>query len=151
MILTEQFNIMKIFKRIIFSLILLFSQLLTLASADSQAVNTINTPAVEIVRLSPYVRLFNVNVNTENNQLQVTGKVKKVRHNSHVLPGHIDYVVLDENQQIIQTGKVTYKPSLFLRSPKHGSEFKITLVNNIPEHAIIKLAWHHDKGENHLE
>ena len=143
-------NIMKILKRIIFTFMLLFPLSLTSALADSQAVNKINIPAVEIVRQSPYVRLFNVNFNTLNNQLEVTGKVKKVRHNAHILPGHVDYVVLDENQKIIQTGKVKYKPGLFLRSPKHGSEFSIILANNIPENAILKLAWHHNRSENHL-
>lgn len=78
-------------------------------------------------------------------QSVLTGAIKRAHYNSHVAPGHIDYVLLDEKRGVIEQGAVRYSPSLSLRAWKHGSSFSVLLPAHLPKNASIKVGYHQDK------
>jgi len=96
---------------------------------------------VDIESDSAKVKFLQVEVHRQNDQLLLTGKVKRRSYNSTVLPGHIDYIISDSQGQIIAEGVTNYAPSLSLRGWKFGSHFSVNLPDNLPEDSRIKLSW----------
>jgi|GEM_PF-1721254 len=102
---------------------------------------------VEIGGPTPKVKLLRVTIQHENDQHVLRGKVKRSFFNSLVLPGHIDYSIINTNDQVIEKGIIKYGPSLSLRRWKHGSRFEFILPKNLPETVRIKLDWHKNQGK----
>ena len=124
----------------IFITSLLFSQLLSLAIAKAEILYP-----VEVSSESTKVRISKVKIQNSNEQLLLSGLVKRRSYNSTVLPGHISYEVNDAHGKLIHRGDVNYSPSLSLRRWKSGSRFNLVLPNNLPKDSRIKLAWRQGK------
>lgn len=105
---------------------------------------------VNIVSSTTAVKFLRLKVQTQDNQLVLTGKVKRRSRNTITLPGHIDVVVTDSNGQILLEKKVKYVPAILSRRSRFGSSFKMALPNNIPEGSSIKVQWHKNQATNRL-
>jgi len=79
-----------------------------------------------------------------DNQNLLTGEIKRARYNSQVVGGHIDYALVDAQNNILDQGAVQYSPSLSLRKWKYGSSFSIALPAHLPENTKIKITYHRD-------
>ena len=81
-------------------------------------------------------------IENDNNEDKVlSGLVKRRSYNSHVLPGHIDYVIFDSNDDVTHEGAIQVS-GLNLRNSRYGRQFKILLPKNMPEGSHIKIGWH---------
>lgn len=99
---------------------------------------------VEILYQPTKVRISNIKIERQSNQLVLSGIVKRRAYNSHVLPGHIDYIVFDINDQVVTEGAVNYSSSLNLRQLKQGAQFSFVLPKNLTEGSYIKVGWNRD-------
>ena len=100
---------------------------------------------IEIKHQPVQVNLSNLKIKSvvENNQESqlLTGRIKRRAYNSHVLPGHIDYVVLGRNDEILYEGAIQVSGlNLRSRSP-FGRQFKI-LLPELADGSHIKIGWH---------
>jgi hypothetical protein len=131
---------MKKFKVTTVISIALFLQLPFIQSVYSQS----HYP-VEVQYQPVQVRISNLKIisDVENNQANkvLSGTVKRRSYNSHVLQGHIDYVVLNKANGIIHEGAINV-PGLNLRNNRYGRQFKILLPATLPEGSHIKIGWH---------
>ena len=105
---------------------------------------------VEVIHKSVKVRISNIKIQHQNNQLVLSGLIKRRAQNSHVLPGHIDYVIIDKQGQIIKESAINYSASLSLRNSQYGRHFNFVIPDNLPEGSRIKLGWHKNQPMNTL-
>ncbi len=80
-------------------------------------------------------------VESDNDNSVLSGRIKRRSYNSHVLPGHIDYVIIDRNDEVIHEGAIQVS-GLNLRKNRYGRQFNILLPKNMPEGSHIKIGWH---------
>ncbi len=80
-------------------------------------------------------------VENDNEDSVLSGRIKRRSYNSHVLPGHIDYVIIDRNDEVIHEGAIQVS-GLNLRKNRYGRQFNILLPKNMPEGSHIKVGWH---------
>jgi len=97
---------------------------------------------VDIDSGSAKIKIFNVKIKQHNQNLVLTGSIKRRSYNSKIQPGHINYIIENSLGKILQQGNSKYAPSLSLRRWKHGGKFTIRLPNNLPKNSKIKLSWH---------
>ncbi|MBR9910295.1 MAG: hypothetical protein GYB33_08090 [Gammaproteobacteria bacterium] len=114
-------------------------------SVSSGASAKERVPSVESVTTSA-VRFERVEIGRQDGRFVVSGKVKRRVYNSHVWPGHIDYVAIGSNGEVVAKGAVTYTPSLSLRRWKYGSDFSVLLPESVTEDASIKVAFHKNQS-----
>jgi len=136
---------MKTLKLIAIELLLVSSVLLS-----SQIANAELLYPVEIIYQPTQVRISNIRIESQSDQLILSGKIKRRAYNSHVLPGHIDYVILDVNDQIVTEGAVDYSSSLSLRRLKQGAHFSFLLPKVLDEGSYIKIGWNRNHNEMKL-
>jgi hypothetical protein len=131
---------MKKFKVTTVISIVLFLQIPFIQSVYSQS-----HYSVEVQHQPVQVRISNLKIisDVENNQANkvLSGTVKRRSYNSHVLPGHIDYVVLNKANGIIHEGAIKVA-GLNLRNNRYGRQFNILLPATLPEGNHIKIGWH---------
>ena len=96
---------------------------------------------VEIIYKPTQVRISNIRIEPQSNQLVLSGKIKRRAYNSHVQPGHIDYVVFDVNDQVVTEGAVKYSSSLNLRRLKQGTQFSFLLPEKLDKDSYIRIGW----------
>jgi hypothetical protein len=99
---------------------------------------------VEIKNKPPKVRIYNVKIQQQQDQLVLSGLLKRRSYNSHVLPGHIDYVVIDTNENVIKQGWTQSPTGLNLRRYRYAHQFQLLLPNDLSEGSRIELSWHQD-------
>ncbi len=105
---------------------------------------------IEIVPHSPNVKLSRVNIQSENNQFILSGRVKRRSPNTLVFPGHIDVVVKSDSSQIIFHKVIRYSPSTLHKRSHFGSQFNFLLPENLPTGSTIKIKWHSNQSSDHL-
>lgn len=99
---------------------------------------------VKIVSETTTVKLSRVDVKNENQQLVLTGRVKRRSPNTHVVPGHIDVLVNGELYNNLR-----YSPGRLHKRSVFGSKFNLVLPANLPKGSTIKLKWHRNQSTNH--
>tara|TARA_B100000745_G_C20133165_1_gene388358 strand:- start:1041 stop:1487 length:447 start_codon:yes stop_codon:yes gene_type:complete len=102
-------------------------------------------PSVEWVNTSD-VLFKRVEIERQNDRYVLSGKIKRRIYNSHVWPGHIDYIAVGSNGKVVAKGAVTYTPSLLLRRWKFGSSFSVLLPEAVSEDALVRVTFHKDQG-----
>lgn len=125
--------------------VLFVSQFLSLQVARAELLYP-----VEIDYQPVQVRISRIKIQQDGEQLILSGLIKRRSYNSHVLPGHIDYSIIDGKGQLIKEGMTNYSPSLSLRRWKYGSHFSFSLSKNLPEGSTIKLGWHQNHSKKHI-
>lgn len=105
---------------------------------------------VEISSQTPQVRINRINIESSNNQMILSGRVKKRAPNVHVIQGHIDYLILSSNGKIIASNAINYSPRLLHKRSKFGSLFNFVLPDNLPVGSTIKIGWHQNSSKKHL-
>lgn len=103
---------------------------------------------VEIDYKPVQVRISRIKMLYENEQLVLKGLIKRRAYNSHVLPGHIAYSIVDGEGKMIKEGVVRYSNSLSSRRWKYGSHFSFVLPDDLPEGSRIKLGWYKNHSRN---
>ncbi|RKZ98208.1 MAG: hypothetical protein DRQ43_01825 [Gammaproteobacteria bacterium] len=96
---------------------------------------------VEIIYQPTQVRISNIRIEPQSDQLLLSGTIKRRAYNSNVLPGHIDYIVFDVNDQVVTEGAVNYSSSLSLRRLKQGAHFSFLLPKELDEGSYIRIGW----------
>lgn len=127
---------MKTLKLIVNKLLLISSAILSPQIANAELLYP-----VEIIHQPTKVIISNVKIETRTDQLLLSGKIKRRAYNSYVLPGHIDYVVFDINDQVVTEGGVDYSSSLNLRRLKQGTHFSFLLPKDLDEGSYIRIGW----------
>ena len=87
------------------------------------------------------VRISKIKIQYENEQLILSGLIKRRSYNSRVSPGHINYSIVDGQGQFIKEGVVNYPMNISSRHSKYGSHFSFVLPDDLPEGSRIKLGW----------
>ncbi|NOQ79946.1 MAG: hypothetical protein GQ546_11155 [Gammaproteobacteria bacterium] len=132
---------MKILNRIA-----VYTLFITSLISTQQMVNAQLLYPVDILYQPTKVRISKIKIERHSHQLVLSGIVKRRAYNSHVLPGHIDYIVFDVNDQVVAEGAVNFSSSLNLRRLKQGVQFSFLLPNNLSEGSYIKVGW----NRNHM-
>ena len=89
----------KLVQTLYFSAVLPASNILW--AADGPSVEPISTAKI---------RFQHVQVEHQDGQYVLSGKIKRSKYNSQVAPGHIDYIVLDSTGKTVAEGAVSYSP-----------------------------------------
>ena len=100
---------------------------------------------VEIIHQPTKVKISNIKIEPQSDQLILSGKIKRRAYNSHVLPGHIDYVVFDVNNEVVEEGAIDYSSSLSLRRVKQGAHFRFLLPKKMDKGSYVRIGW----SQNH--
>jgi hypothetical protein len=90
------------------------------------------------------VKISNIHINKEQGMFIISGVIKRRAYNSHALPGHLDFQIIDSQNETIQKGIIKVS-GLNLRRNRNGRQFRITLDNKLPKDGHIKLDWHNNK------
>jgi hypothetical protein len=106
-----------------------------------------NDYPIEFVSQSPHLKLSKVSVQ-QNQQLILTGKIKRISKNVHIAPGHLEVIVFNLNNQAIIKKSVNYSPALLSKHNKFGSQFEMVLPDDLPKGSSIKIKWHSNQSEN---
>lgn len=96
---------------------------------------------IEVEPTHTPVRIYQLNLLSEDNGHQLTGKIKQRNKQTNLPQGEIAYVVKNFQGILLHHGRVNYSPSLSLQRWKHGSRFEIQLPNNLPENSLIRVGW----------
>jgi hypothetical protein len=88
------------------------------------------------------VQFKHVEIENQDGRYVLSGRIKRAVYNSHVAPGHIDYIVINGRGEFVAEGAVAYSPSLSLRRWKYGSSFSVVLPENVDNEALIKVIYH---------
>jgi len=104
-------------------------------------------PTIETISSTSGVKFVKLSIDSDDQAMVLTGRVKRRIYNSRVLPGHIDYLVVNTAGETLGQGAVQYSSSLGLRRWKHGSSFSFQLPEDTPNDAVIKLTFH----RNHFD
>ena len=119
---------------------LLFSQFLLLQAARAELLYP-----VEVNSNPTQVRISKINIKKLNEMIVLTGKINRRAYNSHVLPGHIDILVMNANNQLLKQEMINIS-SLNLRRYRYDRQFKITFANEFPEGSYFKVNWHQSQS-----
>jgi hypothetical protein len=104
-------------------------------------VNAQSLYPIEIDHQPVKVRIVNVIIeNNDNKQLTLRGTVKRRSYNSHVLSGYIHYQILDNQNQLLNTGRIIIS-GLNLRRNRYGRQFQLIFPDRLPQGSHIKLGW----------
>ncbi len=106
---------------------------------------------VEIIYQPTQVRISNIRIEPQSDQLLLSGTIKRRAYNSNVLPGHIDYIVFDVNDQVVTEGAVNYSSSLSLRRLKQGAHFSFLLPKELDEGSYIRIGWNRNHNVMKLD
>lgn len=123
---------------------LLFSPFLLLKTVHAELLYP-----VEIDYQPVKVKISKLNVKKHNDSVVVSGTINRHAYNSHVLPAHIDLLVLDSNKKIFQRGIINVS-GLNLRHNRYGRQFRIALSNDLPQGSTIKLGWHQKSASHNV-
>jgi hypothetical protein len=102
---------------------------------------------VEIKTNSNKLTIFKIKLMPSEKNILLTGVVKRRSYNSHILPGHIDYRIVDADKQIFKEGIIRVI-GLNLRKNSYGRAFELFIEEKLPQNSIIQLSWH--SGKMHL-
>lgn len=102
-------------------------------------------PSIKIISSTSKVTFENMSIDNDDQGVVLTGKIKRSNYNSQVVPGHIDYLVVNIAGETLDQGAVQYSPSLGLRRWKYGSSFSLRISADTPADAVIKLTFHQDQ------
>jgi len=115
--------------------------LIAITASSSLNANAELLYPVEIIYQPTKVRISNIRIEPRSDQLLLSGTIKRRAYNSHILPGHIDYVVFDVNDQVVTEGAVEYSSSLNMRRLKQGAHFSFLLPKELNEDSYIRIGW----------
>jgi hypothetical protein len=105
---------------------------------------------IEIAPHSPSIKFSRLKVQNENQQLVLSGRLKRRSPNTHVFPGHLDVVVKGNDNQAILHKTISYSPNRLHKRSVFGSEFKLVLPENLPKGSAIKVKWHRNQSVEHM-
>mgnify|MGYP006995713064 CR=1 FL=1 len=106
-----------------------------------------NDYPIEFVSQNPHLTLTKVSIQ-QNQQLILTGKIKRMSRNVHIAPGHLEVVIYNLNNQPIVKKSVNYSPAILSKHSKFGSQFEMVLPDDLPKGSSIKIKWHSNQSEN---
>jgi hypothetical protein len=134
---------MKKFKLSVVIPIVIITQLFVLHNAHAETLYPVKVDYQPTkVRFSKVkVKLTVIN---QKEQIVLRGVVKRRIYNSHILPDHIDYIVLDSREQILQQGAIQVS-GINLRHNRYGRQFSLLLPDALPGGSTIKLGWHNNQ------
>jgi hypothetical protein len=119
--------------------------MIVLAGCASSKVNLVDTERVTIERMASEggVRIENVYVYQEGNELLVSGRVKR-RGTGRVIPrGHVDIAILSPEGNVIEKASTSYVPTTIRRKLSHrGSHFNARFSVVPPEGSTVRVSYH---------
>ncbi len=108
--------------------------------------NLITSKGISIEAVhSERVRISNLAVSEDGNELVITGKVHRLNQ-SISGSGHVDVTILNSAGNVIERGDVPYTPTTLPKTPgarKHrGARFEVRLPCVLPEGSNVRVAYH---------
>lgn len=128
--------------QLFFSVFVLLAFGLSASAFASTRINLIKNDALEIERLpSRGYRILRVFAHNDNNELVVTGRVKR-RHQTYFGRGHVDIAIVSPGGEILNQVSTSYTPRYLRRKSSRGSRFEVRLPD-IPQVGSTVRIVHH--------
>lgn len=104
---------------------------------------SLDSGTVSIERMPGKGVNFNrVYVHQENDEIVVSGRIKRRSSSTVTGGGHVDIAVISPEGEVLEHVSTIYVPRVFLRKSHRGSYFEVRLSVVPPDGSVIRVARH---------